>query len=349
MPQARINPDEVVAIGAAIQAAALESKLTGASVPGPPLPGSIRPGAVRSPLPSAPEAPEQSATSGTTKLGLASAPATFGEPRGAPPRPKQQTLSGVGTDAGGVHVRQRPRTLLGMGSDAGDDLEDTKNPRTMTGIGTPPTPEELARFAGIPDLPDPNDGPTGRIALSSFDDVTSVIRMPDQVAKLQDREALARESDRSEASFASGPAFAEPPQAVTEFAPTEEGSVSFDLAELEANARAAALEADLPVVQAPGVPVDLDQIQEVSGLLEMPEDEEEEADLPSVAARPPPAQAAPPPKLPAQFTQPYARLNKTMLGTGPGPIELPSVAQRREVSLRAAPGAGDGAGLPAPV
>jgi len=328
MPQARINPDEVVAIGAAIQAAALESKQAGGSIPGPPMPGSIRPGSVKSPLPSAPEGPTQAATTGTTKLGLASAPATFGEARQAPPRPKQETLSGVGAEPAGVHVRQRPRTLLGLGDDplGGPDPDA---PRTMTGIGQPPTPEELARFAGLPDVKDDaDDGPTGRIALSNFDDVTSVIRMPDQIAKLQDREAAAREVEEP-AFFPS--ASAEP---ADEFPGVEEGSVSFDLAELEASAAAAA-EADLPVVQAPGVPVPLDQIQEVSGLLEIPEDDEA-ADLPVVATPAPAPPAAPGPKLPAQFATPYARLNKTMLGTGPAGPDLPSPAAR-----------GTGAGLPA--
>jgi len=329
MPQARINPDEVVAIGAAIQAAALESKLGGGSVPGPPLPGSVRPAAVRSPLPAGPDTSEQSPTTGHTKLGLASAPATLGEAHVPPPRQRLQTLSGVGNQPAGVHLRQRPRTLQGLGDDFDQAEGDAgESPRTVTGIGKPPTPEELARFAGIPDLSgDADDGPTGRIALSNFDDVTSIIRMPDQVAKLQDREAVAREEEERPAS----------PRAEAAPVGTEEGSVSFDLAELEASAAAAAsAEADLPAVQAPGVPVDLDQITEVSGLLEIPEEEdaEGEADLPVVASAPPPAQA---PKLPNQFAAPYARLNKTMLGTGPAGPDLPSPVHKST-----------GASLPAP-
>jgi molecular chaperone DnaK len=320
MPQARINPDEVVAIGAAIQAAALESKLSGGSVPGPPMPGSMRPGTVRSPLP----APDlDSPTTGTTKLGLASAPATLGDMR--PPRQKQQTLSGVGAQPGNVHLRQRPKTLLGLGGEAGGETEDDSSegstPRTMTGIGQPPTPEELARFAGLSESTgdDADDGPTGRIALSSFDDVTSIIRMPDQVAKLQDREALAREGEQARGASRVTAGNADSPSA------TEEGSVSFDLAELEASA-AAGLDADLPVVQVPGVPVDLDQITEVSGLLEIPEDDDGEADLPVVASQPP--LPPPAPKPPNQFAAPFARLNKTMLGTGPAGPDLPIAVAR---------------------
>ncbi len=200
MPQARINPDEVVAIGAAIQAAALESKLSSSSVPGPPMPGGLRSGSVRSPLPATQEGRE-GPTTGNTKLGLASAPATLGDVHMSPPRPKQETLSGVGTEPDGVHLRQRPKTLLGLGADftsAGETEEGNgpTSPRTVTGIGQPPTPEELARFAGLLDSSnDADDGPTGRIALSNFDDVTSIIRMPDQIAKLQDRAAAARDSE----------------------------------------------------------------------------------------------------------------------------------------------------------
>src|SRR5690606_17228235 len=117
MPQSRINPDEVVAIGAAIQGAALESKLAGGPLPNAP---SLSAGPFR-PRRTAPAAPNQEAGErvGDTKMGLAEPSKTIlgtGEPGPQPPieaaRTPQRPLSGVAAG------RSRMKTLSGVGDGA---------------------------------------------------------------------------------------------------------------------------------------------------------------------------------------------------------------------------------------
>lgn len=150
MPQSRLNPDEVVAIGAAIQANALQAKGQSPSIPSPPEP----------PAPPRPA----SATSGTTKTGLAGLRKTLPGATGSEPpppglnspplrensilsqlphasarttqpreaRPPQDTLSGLGEE----EKPRGPSTLLGVGK--GEDLPAKKpalSPlRTLPGI-----------------------------------------------------------------------------------------------------------------------------------------------------------------------------------------------------------------------
>ncbi len=344
MPQSRLNPDEVVAIGAAIQAAALESKRGVDHMPQAPAP---------SPTAHSPKAETSGAEARGTKMGLPQ-----------PGRPPQQTLAGVG--------EQRPpmKTLSGVGEEPKDPSlgagahqapanwgsTQGKGPKTLTGIGNPPSPEELANLRNESaslespspqsgrnqpgreiqvtdaDLENDDEGPTGQYHQSSFDDITSVLPMAERRAKLQDREAAAQETHRTLLGTATPgpgqplpPSPAPPPEEVSadnQGQRTEEGSVTFDLEELEAEAAAESTGAEqsskpasIPP-QAPGTPealgsesdssnapeapgpdfesemglpavrpaVPLDQIEEVSGLLEMPdEDDSLEAELPSRA------------------------------------------------------------------
>ena len=99
MPQSRINPDEVVAIGAAIQASSLEAKQAPAQIPGPPRPrGSST---INSPLPHGPGTTKtglaglgsSSVLSGLKSLSISTAPGAARVPTVNP----AQTLSGVGS------------------------------------------------------------------------------------------------------------------------------------------------------------------------------------------------------------------------------------------------------------
>ena len=114
MPQSRINPDEVVAIGAAIQAATLEEKQGTASIPSAPLPRA----AIQSTHPSrAPRPLAQAGVSvagGGTKTGLAGLSKTLsgtGEGSIRPVGGSRSVLSGL------QGLRGPNKTLAGVGAD----------------------------------------------------------------------------------------------------------------------------------------------------------------------------------------------------------------------------------------
>lgn len=150
MPQSRINPDEVVAIGAAIQASALETKMSPSNLPSVPVPGA------RSAFPSSPSVrASEPVTGGTTKMGLAGLKKTLAGATGPTTGNRKlgpaHTLSGVGPSApletplreesapqkGG----KQPATLRGPAPGS-----EHRGPKTLAGIGTPPTADALANM-----------------------------------------------------------------------------------------------------------------------------------------------------------------------------------------------------------
>jgi molecular chaperone DnaK len=378
MPQSRINPDEVVAIGAAIQASALESKMATSELPGAPLPASQPPGARTSAFPASPAVGARK--TGTTQTGLAglkqTMPGTGSVRPSAPPRmegaglgglpkaptqppgkrPLQDTLSGVGAvpPAPGASLNVKPgpmktlsgvggpgepatpgaarlqlgKTLGGVGPARGTSVEvegprtlpgvgaEARGPRTLTGIGKPPAAEQLAQLgSAVPPPPLEDSTVTAPPSLEeSFDDVTQIVALPDERALLADEAAAASERD----PWASDAQALESETLEPEVGTTD-GSVAFDLAELEASEAARRPEpldeADVldgsfagplpteasphgsPGVAAtaePGVGALLDDAspgyEELSGVSEL--FEEESADLPSLSVHPP-APAAP--------------------------------------------------------
>lgn len=148
MPQSRINPDEVVAIGAAIQASALEVKMSHSDLPSVPVPGA------RSAFPTSKSVrASEPITVGTTKMGLAGLKKTLAGATGPTTGNRKvgpaHTLSGVGPslppeDAGRSEEARRrgervPRTSRGPAPGP-----EKRGPKTLAGIGTPPSADALA-------------------------------------------------------------------------------------------------------------------------------------------------------------------------------------------------------------
>ena len=153
MPQSRINPDEVVAIGAAIQASSLEAKQAPAQIPGPPRPrGSST---INSPLPHGPGTTKtglaglgsSSVLSGLKSLSISTAPGAARVPTVNP----AQTLSGVGS---------APKPLLGLSSSLPPvrpsitalDPEPRAKLSTLSGVGHPDAFADLPETKGSTNL-----------------------------------------------------------------------------------------------------------------------------------------------------------------------------------------------------
>ena len=297
MPQSRINPDEVVAIGAAIQAASLEAKQGQANLPAPPRPRAQSLSASPSPhayssSSHASHAPEGARSTGTTKTGLAGLKKTLTGPgpSDAPPRTTEtsvlagiksvppavpgpkigpaQTLSGVGpartssppvqlgairkTDPTGFG-REKMNTLAGVGGETPErrrsstlsGLNERPKATTNLGLGTSPSsPPPKGQLAATLPLGSANPLKKPSLATSSgqastdfdFDDVTSVQKSPDLEAAARDKlETLpgAAAPPNDGAMFPSAasedhPGSSNPPA-------SNDGSVTFDLADLEAS------------------------------------------------------------------------------------------------------------------
>lgn len=267
MPQSRINPDEVVAIGAAIQASSLEAKQgAGASLPAAP-----RPRANPTEHPSRAPAPLANAQ-GTTKTGLAGLKSTLAGqgPAEAPARPKTttlagmqsvpptgptlhpaSTLSGVGpgqperassppvnalgpaprvkhNTLAGVGAETEPRakmgTLAGVGEKKGGVLAGLSDrPKGTTNLGLGATPSSPPPMIGQPP-------PSVRHPEPTFDDETSVNEGAALIAAELDKRARTNK-EAVRGRFETLPGAAAPP--ATESEATTDGSVTFDLAELE--------------------------------------------------------------------------------------------------------------------
>ena len=273
MPQSRINPDEVVAIGAAIQASSLEAK-QGVSAS---LPAAPRARANASQHPSRAPAPlgnvemPRGVVSGTTKTGLAGLKSTLAGqgPAEAPGRLKTSTLTGIKsvpptgqklgppttlTGAGGSYSehpssppvdalspapRGKYKTLVGVGGEEPRAKMGTlagvgeKKGSTLAGLSERPKGTTNLGLGATPSSPPPVIGrppPTARHADLSFDDETSVNEGAALIAAELDKRAQANKFE-ARGKFATLPGAAAPPGGESES--TTDGSVTFDLAELE--------------------------------------------------------------------------------------------------------------------
>lgn len=118
MPQSRINPDEVVAIGAAIQASSLEAKQAPTHIPAAPRPRGLAPG-LSSPT-SKPLEP------GTTKIGLAGLRKTLSGASGPSDVPAEQRSGSVLSGLKSLSLSAAP----------GVSRTPTLNPtQTLAGVG----------------------------------------------------------------------------------------------------------------------------------------------------------------------------------------------------------------------
>lgn len=233
MPQSRINPDEVVAIGAAIQASSLEAK-QGASIPAIPGRISATPGRRASTVPS-----PQSTRGTSTRTGLAGLTKTMkgAGSTGTPLAGSKSLLGKMQTVAPSVNPPQNrklspAKTLAGVGGEAsqsGDPLIRDKAPlgRTLSGVGD----NAEDRSKGTTNL---GLGVGPEVPPLAFDDVTKVARSPDADAAALDRKAerpkvgtIPGTGDTSDNIFNEFEQDDDPDEEVTE------GSITFDLAALE--------------------------------------------------------------------------------------------------------------------
>lgn len=302
MPQSRINPDEVVAIGAAIQAASLEAKQGQTNMPAAPRPRAASAHPSRAPAPLGARKP------GTTKTGLAGLRKTLagqgssdapgrttensvlsGVKTVSPsvgPGPKvnpAKTLAGVGpgrnssppvqlgaarkTDPQLGSGRDKMNTLAGVGgetpgrkrSNTLSGLNERKKGTTNLGLGTSPSsPPPSGAEGKLKSSPPP------RALASDFDDVTRVQTDPDG-------EAAAREKQETIPGAA---------------APPNDGSVTFDLAELEAMDDADTIENEFSSLDEETTQVvDAGLVAANAAVLEQGAKEYENLDLPSPSSR----------------------------------------------------------------
>ncbi len=299
MPQSRINPDEVVAIGAAIQAASLEAKQGQTNLPAAPRPRAQSLNASPSPHaysssshPS--RAPEGARSTGTTKTGLAGLKKTLAGPgpSDAPPRTTEtsvlagvksvppavsgpgpkvgpaQTLSGVGpartssppvqlgairkTDPTGTG-REKMNTLAGVGGETPErrrsntlsGLNERPKATTNLGLGTSPSsPPPKGHLAAT--LPLGSASPLKKTSPASstdkdatgldFDDITSVQESPDLEAAARDKLETIPGAAAPPNDGAMFPSAASDSRQGSSIPPaSNDGSVTFDLADLEAS------------------------------------------------------------------------------------------------------------------
>ncbi len=265
MPQSRINPDEVVAIGAAIQASSLEAKqAAGVSLPAAPRgrgAGSQHPS--RAPAPLKP-------VKGTTRTGLAGLKQTLAGQGGGASREKKTTLTGIRSVPPSGQKLGPAKTLAGVGPGYSDHPSSPPVPalgtaprgkhNTLAGVGGGDEPRsKFGTLSGVgdkrteiaagntdrkkgstnlglgaaPGTP-PATGaspPSTRGEEFSFDDETSVNEGAALVAAELDKRARQSQFDDDEEQ-GTLPGAAAPPGGSTE-ASTTDGSVTFDLAELE--------------------------------------------------------------------------------------------------------------------
>ncbi|HSC89510.1 MAG TPA: Hsp70 family protein [Polyangiaceae bacterium] len=170
MPQSRVNPDEVVAIGAAIQAAALENKA--ASLLPPETRRSSRPPAPRSQFPSAPGVTSPLARPSGTQTGLAglrkTMPGTGGDANAAEGRepslltalPRAGSSLGAGPSApspaapiAGSPTAATRRDMPAVRMTEADDGKEDRGPRTLMGVGEPDAGTPAAPIEKHRDLP----------------------------------------------------------------------------------------------------------------------------------------------------------------------------------------------------
>ncbi|MCH2110550.1 MAG: Hsp70 family protein, partial [Polyangiaceae bacterium] len=160
MPQSRINPDEVVAIGAALQAAALESKQSDAELPKPPIPRA------RAGKTTSQKGSTLSGTgTGTTRMGMnlperAKAPGTLsgmGAAKTDQTSPSPTTQMGLGksnrdkkadtiSGVGGTATAALGKTLAGVGREK-LAAQPESSPKTKSGVGAP-APSPTATLSG---------------------------------------------------------------------------------------------------------------------------------------------------------------------------------------------------------
>lgn len=238
MPQSRINPDEVVAIGAAIQASSLEARQRSASIPSAP---SRSVSARRHPFSSTHPSPETAV--GGTKTGLAGLNKTLaGVPAGGESS-SLKSLQSITPAVSGIPLGGRKlgpaQTLSGVGGSLSPapfttQTDDPKAPllaQTLTGFTAPPTatgdlPEASDREKGTTNL---GLGVQPGFPLMTFDDVTAVAPSPDADAAALDREAARARLAKPPETGAAGEGEDEYEDYEDE---VTDGSVTFDLASL---------------------------------------------------------------------------------------------------------------------
>lgn len=240
MPQSRINPDEVVAIGAAIQASSLEAKQgTGASLPAAPRPrvsASQQPSRAPSPL-------------GSTMTGLAGLKNTLARPGSteAAAYVKTSPLAGIKSVPPTGHKLHAASTFGGAGP--GHSEHPSSPPvsalgpaprgkhKTLAGVGSEAEPRKGSTNLGLgatPSSPPPVMGQPPPIVRHepSFDDETSVNEGAALIAAELDKRARLNKVE-GRGRFETLPGAAAPPGGDSDNDSTTDGSVTFDLDELE--------------------------------------------------------------------------------------------------------------------